>query len=148
MLDLICVALLAVLPVLILSIYAVRFRKKYQWHKRVQLVLGVVLLLTVVAFEVDIRFITDWQELASPSPYFEPNTWNLVWYSLIFHLCFAIPTLFLWSVVLVQAVRRFPTPPAPGKHSGQHTRWARLAVFGMVMTAVSGWVFYWLAFVA
>ncbi len=148
MLDFLCVALVAVLPCLAVSIYSVRFWKKYQWHKRAQIALGVVLLVVVVAFEVDIRFLTDWRQLAAPSPYFEPDTWNPVWYSLIIHLLFAVPTLFLWGYVLVQAIRKFPNPAAPSSHSRQHILWARLAAAGMAMTSVTGWVFYWMAFVA
>jgi uncharacterized membrane protein YozB (DUF420 family) len=97
---------------------------------------------------VDIRFFTDWQRLAAPSPFFEPGTWNPVWYSLIVHLCFAVPTLFLWGYVVIQALWKFPRPVGPSTHSAPHIFWARLAAIGMTMTAVTGWVFYWLAFVA
>ena len=44
--------------------------------------------------------------------------------------------------------RHFPRPAAPSTYSRQHTFWAWLATLGMTMTAVTGWVFYWLAFVA
>lgn len=148
MLDFVCVALIGVLPLLALGISLARFGRQYQWHKWVQLILAVVLLLTVLAFEIDVRFITDWEKLAEPSPYFEAGTWNTVWYSLLFHLCFAIPTLLLWIYVVVQAMRKFPSPAAPSSHSGAHRLWARVAAGGMGMTAVTGWLFYWLAFVA
>jgi len=63
-------------------------------------------------------------------------------------LSFAVPTLVLWIVVVVAALRKFSRPPAPGPHSRWHARWGMIAAVEMLMTAVTGWVFYWLAFVA
>jgi membrane-associated HD superfamily phosphohydrolase len=148
MLDLVFLAMFAIVPVLSVSVYLVKYRRQYRIHKQIQVALGVVLLVAVTAFEVDMRFFTDWKERAAPSPYFEPETWNPVWYSLIVHLCFAVPTTLLWIYVIVAALRRFPIPPGPSDYSLTHVFWARLATVGMVMTAATGWVFYWLAFVA
>src|SRR5579863_724866 len=38
--------------------------------------------------------------------------------------------------------------PMSGPHSASHRFWGRLAALDMLCTAVSGWTFYWLAFVA
>ena len=148
MLDFVVVGMFAILPLLGFSIYLVRYRKEFQWHKRLQIALASILLVTVVAFEVDLRFLTDWKALAEPSPYYQPDSWNPVWYSLIVHLGFAIPTPLLWIYVTVQALRHFPNPVAPNAHSKQHRFWARLAAIGMLMTGTTGTVFYYLAFVA
>ena len=148
MLDFVFVAMFAILPVMAWSIYLVRYRQAYIVHRTIQMVLAVVLLIAVVAFEVDVRFFTDWQALAEPSPYFERGTWNAVWYSLLIHLAFAIPTPFLWAFVIIQALRKFPHPPRPSSYSATHVFWARFATGGMFLTALTGWIFYWLAFVA
>ncbi len=148
MLDFVFVAMIAILPVLAWSIYLVRYRRQFELHKRVQVGLALVLLVAVVLFEIDVRFLTDWEALAGPSPYFKPESWCTVWYALAVHLCFAVPTPFLWAFVIVQAMRRFPRPVTPSAYSPRHVFWARVAAGGMVMTAVTGWVFYWLAFVA
>jgi putative membrane protein len=50
--------------------------------------------------------------------------------------------------VVWEALRRFPTPPAPGSHGPRHRRMARLAALDMAATALTGVIFYWLAFVA
>ena len=63
------------------------------------------------------------------------------------HLVFAVSTLLLWPITIVQALRRFPRPPGPSAYSPTHRAWARLAAASMFMTAVTGWVFYYLAFV-
>ena len=68
MLDVVVLAMLVVVPALALSVYLVMFRRQYTWHKRIQLVLGMALLVTVVAFEADMR-IGGWRHRAEPSPY-------------------------------------------------------------------------------
>ena len=47
-----------------------------------------------------------------------------------------------------EAFLRFPTPPTPGGHGPRHRVMARLAAVDLVLTACTGTVFYWLAFVA
>jgi uncharacterized membrane protein YozB (DUF420 family) len=147
MLDVVFVAMLLIVPLLGVSVWLVK-RRKYNLHKWLQIGMGVVLLLAVIAFEGDIRFITNWRALAVGSPYFKAGEWNVVYYSLIVHLSFAIPAPIVWIVVIVQALRKFPIPPTPGKHSHDHKKGGWLAVILMTLTAVTGWVFYYLAFVA
>jgi len=143
MLDLVAVAILAVVPVLAWSIYLVRHKKNYSLHKRIQVALGVVLLVVVSIFELDMR-LHGWRQFATDSPFY--NTW--VFPALYAHLVFAVSTVLLWVVVIVAALRRFASPPVPNEYSSRHRRIARLAAIDMVCTAVSGWVFYVLAFVA
>ena len=147
MLDVVFLAMFLVVPLLGWSILLAK-RKRYSLHKKVQLTLATLLLLAVTAFEVEMR-VVGWEARAEPSPYFSDPSWNdWVHYTLGIHLFFAIPTAFLWLVVVVRAVRQFPKPPAPNEHSRSHRFWATLASFEMLMTAVTGSVFYWLAFVA
>ncbi|MDA1050952.1 MAG: DUF420 domain-containing protein [Planctomycetota bacterium] len=151
MLDFVFVALFAVIPVMVWSIYLVKYRQvdqthKCEWHKRIQLALAVILLVAVIAFEVDLRFITkDWRSLAEASPFYASQ---IVDYSLWIHLCFAVPTPLLWIFVIVRALKKFPKPAAPCEYSSRHIVWGRTAAGAMLMTAVTGWAFYWLAFVA
>jgi uncharacterized membrane protein YozB (DUF420 family) len=70
-----------------------------------------------------------------------------VWAALYIHLFFAVTTVVLWPVVIVRALRNFPSPPAPSPHSLWHRRWGRIAAIDLLLTAVTGWVFYVLAFV-
>ena len=144
MLDFVFVAMIGVIPILGVSVYLVKFRRKFNLHKKIQITLGLVLLVTVAAFEIDMQFVTDWEALAKPSPYF--STW--VKPSLYIHLCFAVPTPILWTIVIVRAIRQYPCPPSPNEHSPSHIFWARLASATMFMTAVTGWIFYYLAFIA
>jgi hypothetical protein len=149
MLDVVFLAMFVVVPLLAISVYLVKYRRKYAVHKMLQLTMAAVLLVAVLLFELDMR-INGWEQRASPSPYFDPaHKWSCpAGVALIVHLCFAVPTLLLWTIVVVQALRKFSRPPQPGPHSRWHTRWAIIAAAGMVLTAVTGWLFYWLAFVA
>ena len=147
MLDVVFLAMFAVIPLLAWSVLLAR-RGRFALHKKVQLTLGGVLLLAVLAFEAEMRLV-GWSHRAQPSPYWRGDAWDdPVHYSLMVHLFFAIPTAVLWLVVIVRALRNFPSPPAPGSHSRWHRCWARLAAFEMMMTALTGLLFYWLAFVA
>ena len=167
MLDIVFLAMFAVLPILGASIYLVKYRRRYALHKRIQLILGFVLLAAVALFEIDMRFISGWQERAAESPYYKPieaphailSTLYLkvlnrpqvegwVFTSLGIHLFFAVTTTLLWTVVIVQALRKIPNPPAPSAHSAAHMFWARIAAVDMALTAFTGWIFYYLAFVA
>lgn len=143
MVDVVACALFLVLPAMAWSVWGARYGRRYQAHKRLQLGLAVVLLVAVAAFETDIR-LHGWEERASVSPYYPTGVKASLW----IHLPFAASTLVLWAVVIVRALRHFPKPPQPNEHSRSHVFWARLAALDMVLTAVTGWVFYWLAFVA
>jgi putative membrane protein len=148
MLDVVTLAMAVLLPVLGWSIYQVKYRRKYALHKRAQLSLAAALLVTVLLFEIDMR-INGWRDRAALSPYSgdEGGTdWVLV--ALGVHLCFAITTAILWAAVIIRALRAFPQPPAPSPHSAWHRRYGWLAALDLLCTAVTGWVFYYLAFVA
>lgn len=147
MLDVVFLAMFAVLPVMGWAIWLAK-GGRYAMHKRVQLTLAAVLLLTVTLFELDMRW-HGWRHRATASPYYGTETrWGWVDGVLTVHLCFAVSTTVLWIVVVARAVRRFPSPPAPGGHSPWHRRWAKLAALDMIATSVTGWLFYYLAFVA
>lgn len=145
MLDVVFLAMFAVMPVLAWSVYLAKVKRNYRLHKQVQVTLGLVLLAAVLLFEIDMRFISGWNDRAEPSPYW---TGGAVWKALGIHLCFAVTTAILWVVVIIRALRNFPSPPTPGPHSAWHKRWAWIAAIDMLMTSLTGWIFYWLAFAA
>lgn len=144
LLDVVCLAMVVVVAVLFWSIRQVRRHRRYRLHKRVQLTLAVVLGVVLVAFEVDIR-LHGWQERAAGHLGGQASTAALT--ALTIHLFFAVTTVVLWIVVITLALRQFPSPPEPSAHSNFHRRWARLAAWDMVLTALTGWVFYVMAFV-
>jgi uncharacterized membrane protein YozB (DUF420 family) len=148
MLDVVALAMAALLPLLGLSIYLVKYRGQYALHKKMQLTLGAVLLVTVALFEAEMR-IYGWRDRAAVSPFAGGHgAFDWISASLVVHLFFAVSAAVLWVLVIVRAVRNFARPPRPGPHSAWHRRFAKLAAAAMVCTALTGWIFYWLAFVA
>ncbi len=142
--DVVCVSLFAVLPVLAMSVHLVRHRKNYAAHKRIQLAVSAALVVAIVVFEIDMRLVSGWKPRAVESGYWPSGVFT----ALGVHLCFAITTVVLWTWVVVEALRRFPVPPGPGTHGPRHRVLARLAAADLVMTAVTGWLFYYVAFAA
>ena len=145
MLDFVALAMLFVLISLSVSIYAVRFKKNPKLHRTIQIATAVILTIALIGFEVDVRFITKWRELAQPSPFYENG---VVDWCLTIHLLFAIPTPIIWGIVIFMAVRRFKTGFGQGSFNRFHRISGRIAAIFMVMTSLTGWVFYYVAFVA
>ena len=142
--DVVLVGLIALLPVLAWSIHLVRHRRAYAAHRRLQIFIAAALFAAIVVFEIDVRLLSDWKVRAAPSPWWPGG----VLAALGVHLVFAISSLVLWVWVLWEAATRFPNPPAPGSHGPRHRLMARLAAADLVLTAVTGTIFYLLAFVA
>jgi hypothetical protein len=143
MLDILALSMAAVVLILTWSVYQVKFRRRYRLHKWTQITLGVVVLVVVILFEIDVR-LHGWQSRAAGDGG-RPEA--IVWYALYVHLLFAITSIILCPVTLFLAVRNFQNPPMPSVHTRIHVPLARAAAFDMGMTAVTGWIFYWLAFV-
>jgi hypothetical protein len=143
-LDVLCLAMLGVLVVLAWSVFQVRFRRRYQLHKWTQIILAAVLLAVVILFEIDIR-LHGWEERAAGQLGGHPPPAAVT--ALYVHLVFAVTTVLLWPVTIVLALRNLPNPPMPGPHSRLHIPLARVAALDMVLTAITGWTFYWFAFV-
>ena len=149
MLDVVVVAMFFVLLALGFSVYSVKYRQNYQLHKLIQVGLASALLVVLLLFEIDVHFIDKWMVRADPSPYFDAATRSgPVVYALAVHLVFAVTTFVLWLAVILLALTHFPNPPEPGDHSRFHKRWGTIAAIDMVLTTLTGWLFYWLAFVA
>ncbi len=147
MLDIVVIGMLICIPLLVISIRSVRVTRLYRLHRNLQFLIAAILLVAVVAFEIEMR-VWGWEFRAEPSPFWRAGRWNdLIDYLLAIHLSFAIPTPILWGVVLWRAYGGFPSPPAPGSHSRSHRLWGKIAALGLLGTAVTGWGFYWAAFV-
>jgi len=144
MLDVLVIAMGVVVVVLGWSIYQVKYRRRYELHKWVQVGLGAVLLIAVIVFEVDVRMF-GWEERAAGQ--LGGRAPDDVWIALAIHLVFAVSATILWPVVIIRALLNFPNPPAPGPHSRFHVPAARAAAIVMFITAFTGWTFYYLAFV-
>lgn len=152
MLDVVVCALVLVVPVLGYSLSLVKYRGDYQSHKRLQIALSLVLLLTVGAFEYDLQIVHGgWLNVANKNPD-EPRLvgerLDQARMALRVHLVFAISTPILWAVTTFLALRRYPDPPRPGPHSDLHKKLGWASVVDLLLTSITGLAFYYLAFVA
>lgn len=151
MLDVIVCALVLIVPTLVVSLFLVKVRRAYLAHRNIQLALGIVLLMAVAAFEVDIRLHGGWEAIVNKPGEASRLTGDAlahVTHVLWLHLVFAISTPVLWAVTIVLALKRFPSPPLPGEHSNLHKKLGWLSATDIVMTAITGLYWYYIAFVA
>lgn len=142
-LDILALVLLILLPLQIISLLLLKGKRSYRGHMIMQVIMTAILGPALIAFEIQIR-ISGWRHLAELSPYYD----NWVLPALLFHLIWAIPAVLLWIVAIYGAFKNFGLSPRPGRYSMIHKRMGRLAVLTMVGTGLSGWLFYWLAFIA
>ena len=150
MLDFVVVSLVLIVPVLVYSLFAVKVQKRYGLHRRLQLLLGIVLLVAVGLFEIDLQWIQGgWLNVV------DKREVKLTSVQLAFarqvlyiHLCFAISTPLLWATTIGLALRHMPSPPQPSPHSKLHKTLGWLSTIDIVLTSVTGLVFYYFAFVA
>ena len=151
MLDVVVCAVVLVVPVLLVSLYLVKVRRNYRWHRNLQVFLGVTLLFAVAAFEVDMQIVHGGWENIVNKPGERPlssEMMSLVRMVLRIHLIFAISTPVLWATTLTLALKRFPSPPAPAAHSRLHKTLGWMSTVDLVLTSFTGLMFYYMAFVA
>jgi hypothetical protein len=150
MLDFVVVALVLIVPILIFSLYSVKIRRQYTFHRNLQLLLGIILLVAVSLFEYDLQFVQKgWANVvAKRATPLTTEQLSFVRTVLRIHLVFAISTPLLWATTITLALRRMPSPPRPCPHSKLHKVLGWSSTIDLVMTSVTGLIFYYFAFVA
>jgi uncharacterized membrane protein YozB (DUF420 family) len=147
MLDVVVCALLVVVPLLLASLAAVKWRRRYRLHKSLQLLLAGLLLVAVTLFEIDMQWQGGIAGILSKRPQPLPAGDQLFFDRLLkVHLVFAISTVILWLITVVLALRNFADPPAPGAHSRWHRRLGWLSAVDITLTAVTGLMVYYFGF--
>jgi len=151
MLDVVVCALVLLVPLLVYSIAVVKLQRKHQLHKRLQILLAVILLVAVAAFEIDMRVHGGWKNIVNKNPA-EPRRSEAELARserlLYTHLVFAISPPALWIATIGLALRRFPDPPTPGPHSELHKTLGWASAVDLTLTSVTGLWFYYVTFVA
>jgi hypothetical protein len=150
MLDVVVCALVLLVPALAASIFLVKFRRQYAWHRRLQLTLAAVLLLAVAGFEVDVQLVHHgWQNIVhSARPDMAAESLDFARKVLYVHLVFAISTPFLWILTISLALPRFGNPPFPSRHSALHRWLGWSSAIDLALTSATGLLFYYYAFIA
>lgn len=148
MLDVVVCALVVVVPLLVYSLYTVKVRRNYIRHRNLQVLLGVVLLVAVGLFEVDMRMHHGIGAILAkrsvPLTAEQSAFFNRL---LAVHLVFAVSTVVLWGATLGLALKKMPSPPAPCTHSRLHKRLGWLAAIDITLTAITGLMVYYFGFI-
>ena len=148
MLDAVVVALVLVVPVLVYSLYSVKFGRHYARHRNLQMALAIALLVAVLAFEIDLHLVQGgWENVARKGRPLSDEQMNFIRRMLRVHLIFAGSTPFLWATTIAFALRWMPKPPQPSPHSKLHKTLGWLSTLDLVLTSVTGLIFYYIAFV-
>lgn len=151
MLDVVVCALVLIVPALLYSLYVVKVPRNYTLHRNLQVVLGIVLLVAVAAFEVDTQWVHGgWENIVNKpgkDPRLTGERLDAVRQFLRIHLVFAVSTPLLWATTLVMALRRYPSPPTPGRHSWLHKKLGWASTVDITLTSVTGLWWYYIAFV-
>lgn len=148
MLDAVVVALVLVVPVLVYSLYLVKVRRDFVTHRNLQIGLAITLLAAVMAFEVDLHFIQGgWLNVVKKGPSVSETQLQFIHQILRIHLIFAGSTPILWATTIILAWRNMPNPPKPSPHSRVHKLLGWMSTVDLVLTSITGLVFYYVAFV-
>ena len=141
LMDLVILSFFIILPVLIFSWIKVR-DGSYALHKRIQVGLGLTLLIAVGLFELDIRLAGGTFQIISESPY--ADAWWLEWIFYV-HLIIATTTL-IWASLIFLSLKKFPSPPQPGEFSATHRRWGTIGMVAMILTGLTAYPLYFFGF--
>lgn len=148
MLDVVVCALLLVVPALVYSIYLVKFKRAYREHRNLQTMLGAILFITVLLFELDMHVVHGgWQQIVAKGHEHTAEQMATIKQLLRVHLLFAVSTVGLWIFTLFCAWRRFPNPPVPSPHSRLHKILGWISALDITLTSITGLIWYYVAFV-
>ena len=147
MLDVVVCALVVLVPVIAFSLYQVRWRRNYTLHRNLQILLGVILLVAVTAFEIDVQLVHGgWEKIVQKRPT-PPERIEFLRRVLWVHLVFAVATPLLWGYTLVMALKQFPKLPEPCAYSRMHRVLGWVSTVDIVLTSITGLAFYYLAII-
>jgi hypothetical protein len=152
MLDFVVCALGLVAGLQLFSIWLVKVKKLYKRHQQMQIFIGLLLLVTVIAFEIDMRLHGGWENIINKDPAHPAHVGESlirIRFVLYIHLIFAISTPLLWIVTLLASPWKTVRPVASLKGLVQHHKilgW--ITTIDLGLTSITGIWFYYLAFIA
>ena len=141
--DLVNASFLIITPLLIWSWWRAR-GGAYTLHRNVQVALFLVLLVVVILFELDLRALGGIFKAVEQSRFAGTAWLNGMIY---FHTLCAISTSFLWILLVMISLIKFPRPPKPNAFSRWHIIFGRIGMVDMLLSAVTGVILYFAGFV-
>lgn len=133
---------LAVIPLFIHGLELLLVRKEYQAHKRLMLIVSGMFAVAVGSFAFEF-FSHDWRSLVGEEADAIPR---ITFMTLTIHLAFLTITAAIWLVLLINALRKIPSPPGPCEFGPTYVFWLVLLGLQLFISTLTGWEFYMLAF--
>jgi heme/copper-type cytochrome/quinol oxidase subunit 3 len=133
---------LIVIPMLVTSLDLLLVRRQYGAHKKLQLVITALFAIAVAVFAFEF-FAYDWRERVTEDIATIPG---ITYMTLNIHLAFLSISAVMWVVLLVQALRKIPSPPEPCEFGPTYIFWLVLLALQLFISTLTGWEFYLLAF--
>jgi len=140
--DFLVIALSLALAAQMITIYLVKVKRRFKAHRTIQLGISTILLIVVVIFEVEVR-LNGWTQNALQSPHYDTILFPILWV----HIFIAVSSSAIWLATLVGALKHYGKMPAPQSYSKHHKTLGICSTVGLWLTAASGGIFYYLAFV-
>lgn len=144
LMDIVVFSMLIILPLLLISYKKVKVERNYNLHKRIQLIMFIILFFVVLLFEYDMKQHGGIFEMVKGSAYEGTFFLNFMIY---FHTFLSITTSLIWIVLVIASLIKFGKNPKPGKFSRTHKRWGRIGMWDMALTCVTGLILYVYGFV-
>ncbi len=133
---------LAVIPMFIQGLTLLLVRKNYETHKRLMLIVSGVFAVAAGLFAFEF-FSYDWRTRVGVAADAIPR---ITYMTLTIHLAFLSITALIWLFLLVNALRKIPSPPRPCEFGPTYVFWLVLLGLQLFISTLTGWEFYLLAF--
>jgi uncharacterized membrane protein YozB (DUF420 family) len=132
MMDVVVVSLIAVVPLLVLSIVNAK-QGNMELHRKFQWILTITLGVAVVLFEAEMRLVGG---IANIMP-IERYTLTFRLY-LWLHIAIAVTTLVMWVVTLRGAKSNYEKSAMKGDYGSRHRMFGYVCALSLVLTSVTG----------
>jgi putative membrane protein len=143
LMDVVVISMVVILPLLWYSVRKVHDRN-YLLHKKIQVIMFLVLFFVVLLFEYDMKLHGGIFEMVKGSSYEGTFFLNFLIY---FHTFLSITTSLIWVVLIIVSLKRFDKNPRPNAFSKTHKIWGKIGMWDMALTCITGFLLYVYGFV-
>ena len=136
MMDVVVVSLVLVVPLLGFSIAQAK-RGAFLLHRRLQMVLSILLTIAVLLFELEMRLAGGIKSLIDASRYtltFRCFLW--------FHIFLAVATLIFWAITFYHANKNFDGTKMLASYRLKHRKLGLYSSIFLVLTSITGLAVY------
>lgn len=139
LMDIVVISMAVILPLLWYSIKKVKHDRDFSTHKKIQVIMFLVLFFVVLLFEYDMKQNGGIFEMVKGSSFEDTFFLN---FTIYFHTALSILTSLTWILLIIFSLIKFDRNPRPNAFSKRHKFWGRIGVWGMYLTSITGIILY------